>query len=390
MAKRTLYWTVKAALVAAVLMAHASDAQKPATSRLKGIKQEIGAEQRRLDLAVRERGELEQQLQTAERNGATAARQLRKMRKLHAKKDKELQQLKASRTQRQTSIHSLRLELGEQIRANYKLGRQDYLKLLLNQESPAKVTRALSYHTLVVRARSTRIAELVAQLTELQIIEERLAAEQTRLRQLHQQTVAARQEFGLQRDRRKGVLAALHRRIAQSGRRLRTLHNDAAELEAVMQRLVRVQDETVALRSLATHEPRSFKALRGSLPWPTTGTVQRRRHPATNESGARLLGVHVNAPAGQAIIAVAGGRIAYADWLRGFGLLLIIDHGDGYMTLYGHILEVWKEPGEWVQAGETVGTVGDSGGQARAGLYFEIRQRGKPVDPRRWCRARRA
>ena len=134
--------------------------------------------------------------------------------------------------------------------------------------------------------------------------------------------------------------------------------------------------------------PRSFKTLRGKLPWPVRGSLKRSFGSRRNEAEQAIQGVILKAPMGKQVRAIAHGRVVFADWLRGFGLMVIVDHGGGYMSLYGHNQSLKREPGEWIAAGDSLATVGDSGGKSGPGLYFEIRRDGRPQNPTKWCSRR--
>ena len=187
-----------------------------------------------------------------------------------------------------------------------------------------------------------------------------------------------------QRKSREKALAALDAELADGSARLASLEQDRARLADLVKRLRDVLSDIPK----ELEPPRSFKALRGRLPWPVKGRVARRFGAARPESGLRWQGVVLEAPEGREVRAVAHGHVVFADWLRGFGLMVILDHGGGYMSLYGHNESLLREPGEWVAPGDVLATVGDSGAHSRAGLYFEIRRDGRPQNPAQWCSAK--
>ncbi|NKC16949.1 MAG: peptidoglycan DD-metalloendopeptidase family protein [Gammaproteobacteria bacterium] len=365
-------------------------AQSRQREELVGLKQEINAEQRRLAQALHERQRLADQVQQAERDGSVVLRRLRQLERLRRARNKELDDLRTTLARKARAAKGLTAKLGFQIRADYIIDRQDYLKFILNQEDPSRLSRAIAYHRYVVRARARRLQALAAELEDMRALERSIAQRKDRLTQLHQQSAIAHKEFELQRGKRNQILAELNSRISDSGQRLKALRQDAAQLERVLTQLAAARRKLPDASELAAGavEPEPFATLRGRLPWPTAGTLTHAFDHQREVSGAHWRGVRVSARAGTMIHAIAAGRVAYADWLRGFGLLLIVEHGDGYMSLYGHLLEVLAEPGEWVQAGARLGTVGDSGGQRESGLYFEIRRGGQPEDPVAWCKGR--
>jgi septal ring factor EnvC (AmiA/AmiB activator) len=180
------------------------------------------------------------------------------------------------------------------------------------------------------------------------------------------------------------LLAALEREIGAKDRRLKALVEDEARLQRVLATLRRALADLP--RGFDAEKP--FPTQRGHLPWPASGSVKAAFGARRGVGELKWNGILIAAPEGRAVHAVHRGRVAFADWLRGFGLLMIVDHGDGYMSLYGHNQHLLKEVGEWVEAGEAVASVGASGGRAESGLYFEIRHDGRPVDPVRWLARR--
>jgi septal ring factor EnvC (AmiA/AmiB activator) len=218
-------------------------------------------------------------------------------------------------------------------------------------------------------------------LQRLQRVEKSIAVEDRRLLALHEQKELEKQRLELADAGRREVMAVLNADIQQKGNELNTLQQDA-------ERLVKLLEQLRKQAAAAVLEPinrKPFRAAKGKMPWPATGRMAV-RFGVRKKSGLTWDGVMIAAPEGEEVRAVHHGRVVFADWLRGFGLLLIIDHGGGYMTLYGHNQALLKESGEWVDTNEAVATVGRSGGRASTGVYFEVRRKGRPVNPGIWCR----
>jgi septal ring factor EnvC (AmiA/AmiB activator) len=253
--------------------------------------------------------------------------------------------------------------------------------LLLNQEDPDRVGRALAYHRYVQRAYVERLRAVEARLTEVAEVEREIERERATLLGLQGEQGRARTVLAEQRQARAEVLARIQKELGETGAEIARLTEDARQLERLIESLKgRLPDIPETL------EPaKPFAEMRGTLPWPTQGRVQV-GFGSPRPGGLTAQGVVIAAPGGAPVHAVHAGRVAFADWLRGLGLLLILDHGDGFMSLYGHNRELLRAEGDWVGAGEPVATVGDSGGSAEAGLYFELRRQGAPLDPARWCR----
>jgi septal ring factor EnvC (AmiA/AmiB activator) len=333
---------------------------------------------------VAKRGEksaLERQLQETEQRVGRATQQLREIDTGLAAQGERLGQLRARQAELQASLQSQRDALARQIRAAYAMGRQERLKLLLNQQQPEVVSRMMAYYDYLGRARAARMAAIRSDIDRLQETAEAIRREETelaRLRARQQDELAVLQES--QASRRE-VLSRLNREIADQGQALSRLQADARELTELLGSL----QKALADIPVPTTEQVRFDQRRGHLPWPAGGAISH-RFGAPRLGSLVWDGVMIAAPEGNEVRAVHHGRVAYADWLRGFGLLLIVDHGDGYMTLYGHNQSLFKELGDWVDEDEPIALVGSSGGREQSGVYFGIRYQGRAVDPARWCR----
>ncbi len=272
--------------------------------------------------------------------------------------------------------------LAQQIHTAYTLGQQEQLKLLFSQRDASKLQRNLTYYRYFSRFRSQQIERFSQSYTRLLSKEREISRAKTKLEDvLHQQQ---RQKTRLDHDRiqRKRIISTLAKELKKQGRYLGRLEENAKNLRQLIDSLSKILADTPLERNI-----KNFSRLRGKLSWPVKGQVKKmfgRRKPP---SDLRWQGVVINAPRGNNVRAIAHGRVAFADWLRGMGNLIIIDHGNGYLSLYGHNESLFKAAGEWVDAGDVIASVGNSGGQARSGLYFEIRRKGKPQNPTRWCKA---
>lgn len=299
-----------------------------------------------------------------------------------AKQQRKLDELQQQRKVLKAELATQHHLLARQIQAAYMIGRQEYLKLILNQEDPAAIGRSMAYYDYFNRARLQRIDTTQATLKKLRTLEAEIETQTTALNEIKQQQLAKKEELQASSRSRAVVVARLHDELANKEQELNRLVEDERRLQDLVTRLDRAIPDI--LTAPGSHKP--FSRLRGQLAWPTKGKLQAVF--GTRREGGRLKwnGVLIRADEGRDVRSVSHGRVAYADWLRGYGLLLIIDHGDGYMSLYGHNQSIYKETGEWVEAGEVIASVGKSGGQTQSSLYFEIRHNGKPTDPAKWCR----
>ncbi len=273
----------------------------------------------------------------------------------------------------EAELDQQRAALAALLRLDHRRSRQAAGKTLLAPEQHASLPRVLGYSRLLRDGRLAHIDRLGANLAELVQLQadhdsanaglerERTAAEQER-----EQLVAAVAE-------REAALDAIRRELHDQRQRLTALGRDERQLVQLLERLRDIFADLPA--TLEGSEP--FARRRGQLAWPADGRSER------SGDGLRIAGNE-----GDPVRAIGYGRVAYADWLRGYGLLLIVDHGDGYMSLYGHNEALLAAEGSWVQDGQTIARIGRSGGEATAGLYFELRERGRSVDPQRWLRRR--
>lgn len=350
-------------------------------AELKQLRERIQALQARLDRVRTHRDAVRAELRTAEVRIASQTRDLERLAGEIADHRTQLARLRAERARYEERLGVQRKLLAQQVRAAYAIGRQEYLKMLLNQEEPAAVGRVLRYYDYFHRARSQAIDAARTTLAHIAGLEQRIGEQTAALedkQRRQKQDKAALEEAQAERTR---VVARLSRDLNDKGAELARLQGDEK----------RLQDLVEALKNALSDIPpeagnrRPFPQLRGKLPWPVAGRVEPLFGKPRGAGGITWKGVRIDANEGREVHAVSHGRVAFADWLRGYGMLIIIDHGDGYMSLYGHNQTLYKETGDWVEAGERIAAVGRSGGQEHAALYFEIRHNGRPTNPERWC-----
>ncbi len=292
---------------------------------------------------------------------------------------RQLAQLRAKSQDERRALAHQTGALERQMRAAHAMGRQEPLKLLLNQEEPARVARVMTYYRLLHRARAERVQAIQASLARVRTLEARLEIQTRELGNARAEQASERQSFETARARRAELLASLNLQA-------RNRSEEIGRLRADEQRLERLVGELASLPALAPAAPGArFASLKGRLPLPLAGRIAARFGDDKGIGRLKWRGAFIAAREGQEVRAVHRGRVAYADWLRGFGLLLILEHGDGYMTLYGHNQSLYREVGEWVDAGQAIAAACSTGDAPQAGVYFEIRHDGEPDDPLRWC-----
>ena len=291
-----------------------------------------------------------------------------------------LQQLEIRRAALDVKLAAQRETLAALLRAAYVVGRGEELKLLLAQEDVAKIGRMLEYFHYFERARVEQIRALLKDLDALAQVHKAIDEETAQLAATRTQRADEAARLDAERTQRAQVLADLDKQLKDDQARLAALGQDEKEFSDLLAKLRDVFADIP--KQLAGAEP--FASQRGRLNWPVRGRLI---SGFGARSGERVSsGVVIAAADGAEVHAVSHGRVVFADWMRGFGLLLIVDHGDGYLSLYGYNETLLKDVGDWVNANEAIATSGSTGGQKTPGVYFELRAQGKPVDPRGWLK----
>ncbi|MDO6562748.1 peptidoglycan DD-metalloendopeptidase family protein [Amphritea sp. 1_MG-2023] len=271
--------------------------------------------------------------------------------------------------------------LEQQLRQQHKAGRQPRLQLLLMQRDPEQVSRMLHYYDRINQALSQRLASFRAGLLQLEQAQQAIRAAQQDIFDRRDLLKARADDLESVRQERRQVLAELTTKLSSDSQKLQAMQADQQRLEKLL-RQIRQSIEKIAIGD----DERAFTQLKGRLPWPAQGKLSRRF--GSVRDGIRYQGVLLTQAADRSVKAVHHGRIVFSDWLRGYGLLIIVDHGAGYMSLYGHNESLLRDVGEWVSAGDQLATVGRSGGSSVAGLYFAVRYKGNSVDPLKWLARR--
>ncbi|GAB6044010.1 murein hydrolase activator EnvC family protein [Endothiovibrio diazotrophicus] len=380
-----------AALAAAAALpppSPAADRLGAKQAELEQLRKRIGTVQRDLERARGRQSEVEREFAASERQVANIASLIASLDHKLADQQRSLDKLRGEREQQHEALGGQRQELARQVRAAHALGRQERLKLLLNQEEPARAGRLMVYYDYFHRARAEHIATISNRLSRLDRLEREIREESRQLAQMKGEREREAAKLSGSQEQQRQLLVRLEREIERGGRKLERLRADESALakliDSLREALARVPEEPPR-----AHTPNlPFSRLKGRLGWPTRGRVAATFGAPRELGDFHWQGLLIRAPEGREVHAVARGRVAYADWLRGYGMLIILDHGHGYMSLYGYNRNLYRRVGEWVEAGETIAQVGASGGRKENALYFEIRRRGKPINPRPWLAKR--
>lgn len=369
----------------ALLLATAAMAQQPDGEltkvkelELKQVREQISELKQSMDRRADERDRITGALQSAEVEISEKRIKLKELERQREYSERRKTELDESIAVREAELAAESAQLSAQVRAAYTSGNQERVKLLLNQQDPAALGRLLKYYEYFSNFRATNIASVTAHLDELSALQAEAAAEEARIARLARARYAELSELDTAQGRRRELLASLNTQMQAEGSAIERL----AAQEQDLARLIAELTSILSDYPISSEEP--FSTLKGRLTWPVAGRLLHDYGEGRSSGQLSWNGVVLAAPRGREVRAVYHGRVVFADWLAGMGLLVIVDHGEGYMTLYGYNETLLKSPGDWVAPGDVIATVGDSGGQAQSGLYFEVRQGTKPVNPRSW------
>ncbi len=350
---------------------------------LESLEAEIAKFQELMKNTENQKSDLEDTLEVNEKSIGRILKKIKQIQEDLVRSEDKLSSLTGEQNQLNKQKAIQQDHIIQQIRASHELGNQQYLKVVLNQEDPNQLARMLTYYDYFNRARLERIESYEATIAELDIIEAKITAQVLSLN--NQQMQLDEQKSGLLvvQAQKELVLVALNEEISRTGDAIEKRESDRERLEALLERIV------AGIANLPTSaDAVPFSNMRGNLFLPAAGKIIRTFGARRSEGKLRWDGVLIKTDEGEPVHSIHYGRVVFSDWLRGYGLLLIINHGEGYMSLYGHNQVLFRETGDWVTAGELIANVGNSGGQRESGLYFEIRSAGKPSDPQLWCHAR--
>ncbi len=414
-------------LSCAFTVAVAADQRAQTKQEIAQAAKDIAELKKQLSKIQQEKSSAEQALKKTETEIGELEKQVDDLQQQEKKTEQELDLL----DKQKKKLHSSRLDqqklIAIQARAAYQAGQQEPLRLLLNQQQPEKFSRNLTYYQYIGKARQQQINQFNETIRQITNISAQITEQQNNLAEQRASLLSKQESLKTLRKQRQQKVASLSQQQRKETQSLNTRQADQAALNKVLQtieatlarqaqeareaerkrqRLIAEQQRQQAEQLLdkqlqpatgkqpqspmvstaITHNGGNFSTVRGKLPWPVNGRLIARFGSARGDTRSKWDGVLISSQAGTQVRAIHPGRVVFADWLRGAGLLVIVDHGDGYLSLYGHNQSILSRPGDMVQTGQAISTVGNTGGQDQAALYFAIRQKGKPADPTQWCR----
>lgn len=360
----------------------AEPTQQETQKRLSKVQEQIRKSQQKLEQQRGELGDLEKLLRESEESIGNLNQQLVVTETELEQSQEKIVELQVEEKQLQKQLSKHHDILYAQVRSEYQYGGQQKLKLLLNQQEPEKLGRNLIYYDYLHRARlseidkATKVLQSVNEV-QIEIRQQEKLAEQSRVSLLKEKQLLEQAQ-----SQRKTAISSLNSNVSSEKEKLASLEGNEKRLKGLIEELRATLADIPVF-----NKGKGFSKSQGKLYWPVVGKPSNKfgQKRNTARSNINWQGVFIPSAEGNNVRSIYHGRVAFAEWMRGLGLLIIVDHGDGYMSLYGHNQSLFKQVGEWVDAGEKVATVGNSGGNNKSGLYFEIRKQGSPINPAKWC-----
>jgi septal ring factor EnvC (AmiA/AmiB activator) len=358
---------------------------------LENLRERIADVQREMDRTSESKSEAADALRESERAISNSNRKLAELAALQRAADQKLGKLQSQQEKLNADMAGQRALLGKLLYQQYLGGKHEYLKLLLNNQDPNQVARDLRYYQYIARGRANWLANLRESLAVLDKISASTRDQRAELASLREEQTAQKKTLEKEKHARQHMLAKISKQLHQQRREIARLQRDENRLAQLVDKLTKILAEPKS-NSLFRNDNlpddrfdgRPFDQLKGKLALPVRGVITNRFGTPRPESRVHWKGLFLRTSSGQAVKAIAAGRVVFADWLRGFGNLMIIDHGKGYMSLYANNETLYKQVGDVLSGGDTIATVGNTGGNEDFGLYFEIRHESKPLDPMKW------
>lgn len=367
-------------------VAHASQQEE-----LENLRLRISALQQDFEKTNESKSEAADALRESERTISTSNRKLNELAQQQNAASNALAQLQKQSRQLEKDMRDEQALLSKLLYQQYLGGKQEYLKLLLNNHDPNQVTRELQYYDYIARSRAAWLKTLRANLLKLQAVTVQARDKSQEIAALQKEELSQRHILEKDKRARLQTLDKIAKQLKQQRREMGRLQRNENRLSQLVDRLAKMLAQPRGKNQAhneklpdSTFDGKPFASLKGKLALPVKGDVTNRFGGTRPDSTVLWKGLFLRAAATQSVKSVAAGRVVFADWLRGFGNLLIVDHGNGYMSLYGNNEALFKQVGDTLRGGDTIASVGNSGGNEESGLYFELRHEGNPLDPMKW------
>jgi septal ring factor EnvC (AmiA/AmiB activator) len=383
--------------------AYAAAKSEAPKQKLDQLHERIESLKKELDSSQAAHAEAADELKQSEQAISEANRKLYELNQQHKQNRNTLETLQQQKAGLGTTLEQQQRLLGSQLYQQYLHGQQGYMQVVLQQQDPGAMARQLHYFSYIAKARAKLIESMQLNLGKIAKLNDKTAVALQEITTLKSEQELERRELQSQKNERGKVLKKLSAQISTQRNEINKLKRDEKSLSQLVERLARVASKKSQAKRSKTRKSTgpaivarnetlpsnnldggSFAALKGKLNLPVRGDITNRFGAAREDSGISWKGLFIKSSEGSEVKSVASGRVVFADWMRGFGNLLIVDHGDGYMSLYGNNQALLKKVGEEVKGGDTIAAVGNSGGNETFGLYYELRRQSKPFDPLSW------
>ncbi len=377
-------------LVVACLIAGTSAVNASQQEELETLRQRITALQQDFDKTNQSKAEAADALRESERNISTSNRKLYELTQQQNSASQALGKLHKQSAELSKDMQSEQLQLSKLLYQQYLGGKQEYLKLLLNNHDPNQVARELQYYDYIARNRADWIKSLRGKLLKIQAVSEQAQLKSKEISALQNEERLQRQHLENEKRLRQQTLSKFAFQLKQQHREIGRLQRDENRLSQLVDKLAKMLSPSSKNQAPNNKLPdnffdgKPFASLKGKLFLPVKGNISNKFGALRPDSRVLWKGLFVRSTTNLPVKSVAAGRVVFADWLRGFGNLIIVDHGNGYMSLYGNNEALFKQVGDTLHGGDTIATIGNSGGNEESGLYFELRHEGIPFDPIKW------
>jgi len=372
------YWLWLFVAVPSLSLGQDPDLAQVKERELESVREQISDLKKSMDRRASDRDRISVELQAAEVSISEKRINLKDIERQRQFSERKKVEIDARLAKQEEALALESKMLASQVRAAYTSGRQERIRLLLNQNDPERLGRLMAYYRYFHEFRGRNIAAISEIIADLADLQQQAAAEQSRIAGLLRARYAELTELNSAQEDRQRLLVVLKSKITEEGSEVKRLAAQEQDLSRLITELNRILSDY----PISSEEP--FSRLKGRLTWPVAGRLSHDFGQPRAGGDMKWNGVVISAPRGREVRAVYHGRVVFADWLAGMGLLVIVDHGEGFMTLYGYNETTLKIAGDWVAPGDVIATVGESGGQPQPALYFELRQGAKPINPGRW------
>ena len=360
---------------------HATESKAQYQQKLDIIRNNINTVESKLDNDKSKRGQLQRDLKSLDKKISRLSKEIDYTKFLIKKYKKSLKILKKDLNTLSKSLKVQKDSLSKQVKAAYVMGKHETAKLLLNQQNAIEMGHAFIYYQYLNKTRSHQILEYNLLVQEKTKLKERISTKSLELTELKKDQFRKINRFSTNRTKRNQLIAQLNSKIVSNEDTLTSLLSHRKKIEDLLISL----GEILADIPTKPSNEKPFSSQKGRLPWPIAGRITNKYGSKRARSDLKWNGVVLSEKYGTPVHAISNGRVIFSNWLQGYGFIIILDHGSSFMSLYGYNQNLLKELGDWVKTGDTIATVGDSGGQQKSALYFEIRKQGKPVNPKKWC-----